>query len=293
MRPSFLLAGSADRGWNVSAFLRPSTIAEAVSALSADPGLRIVAGGTDVYPALGTAGGAKALLDITGIDALRGVTVIGGSLRIGALATWSDVRRAALPPGFDALLRAGREVGSPQIQNAGTVAGNICNASPAADGTVALLALDAEIEICGPQYSRRMALADFVTGVRKVALEPGEMVQAVHVPLPSGRSHFLKLGSRRFMVISIAMVAALVDRAADGRITRAAVAVGACSPVARRLPALEARLIGLRRVDLAGAVRHEDFAGLSPISDVRADAEYRAAAVPVLVRRCLETCLED
>jgi len=277
----------------VPAFLRPKTIPEALAALQCVPGLRIVAGGTDVYPALGETVLRASLMDIAAIDALRGVSLSGAGLRIGALASWSDVQHAELPPGYNALQQAGREVGSPQIQNAGTVVGNICNASPAADGTVALLALDAEVEIAGPQGGRRMALTDFVTGVRRIALEAGEFVVAVHVPLPEGRSQFLKLGARRYLVISIAMVAALLDRGADGRIRRAAVAVGACSPVAQRLPTLEARLLGLRRDDIAGAIRPEDTVGLAPISDVRADAAYRAAAVPVLLRRCLERCLED
>lgn len=279
------------------AFLRPRTIPEAVSALAAAPDLRILAGGTDVYPGLGAAVSKVALMDITGIDALRGVSLDDEGLRIGALASWTDVQRAALPPVFAALQQAGREVGSPQIQNAGTVAGNICNASPAADGTVALLALDAVVEVAGPGGARQVALAEFVTGVRKVALAPGEFVVAVHVPLSAGRatgrSAFVKLGARRYLVISIAMVAAVVDCGPEGRIIRAAVAVGACSPVARRLPALEARLVGLGRGDIGGALRSDDFAALAPIGDIRAEAAYRTAAVPVLVRRCLERCLED
>ena len=279
------------------AFLRPRTIPEALSALAEAPDLRILAGGTDVYPGLGAAVSRVALMDITGIDALRGVSLCDKRLRLGALASWTDVQRADLPPVFSVLQQAGREVGSPQIQNAGTVAGNICNASPAADGTVALLALDAVVEVAGPGGARRMPLADFVTGVRRIALEPGEFVVAVHVPMPgarsAGRSAFLKLGTRRYLVISIAMVAAVVESEPDGRITRAAVAVGACSPVAQRLYALEARLKGLGRGDIAGALRPEDFAALAPIGDVRAEAAYRSAAVPVLVRRCLERCLED
>ena len=277
------------------AFLRPQTIPEALSALASRPGLRILAGGTDVYPALGAAIARASLIDITGIEALRGVTHGPDGLRIGALATWAEVQAADLPPVFAALQEAGREVGSPQIQNAGTVAGNICNASPAADGTGALLALEAEVEVAGPAGMRRMPLAQFVLGVRKVALEAGEFVVAVHVPVPAapGRSAFLKLGARRYLVISIAMVAAMIERDADGRIARAAVAVGACSPVAQRLGALEARLVGLRKADVAAALRPDDFAALAPISDVRAEAAYRSAAVPVLVRRCLMRCLED
>ncbi|MFN3955169.1 MAG: FAD binding domain-containing protein [Pararhodobacter sp.] len=274
-------------------YLRPQTLDEALGALRDHPDLRIVAGGTDVYPALGQASGRVSMLDLAGVSALGGVALGSDGLRIGALATWADLCRAGLPSGFDALLEAGREVGSSQIQNAATVVGNVCNASPAADGTVALLALDARVEIAGPGGLRRVALADFVTGVRRVALAPDELVTALHLPRPRGRSRFLKLGARRYLVISIAMVAALIERGADGAIARAAVAVGACSPVAARLPGLEAQLVGARRADLAGLVRGADFSALSPISDVRAEAAYRSAVAPVLVRRVLEACLED
>ncbi|WP_417587348.1 FAD binding domain-containing protein [Pararhodobacter oceanensis] len=276
------------------AFLRPATLQEALAHLAQAPKLRILAGGTDVYPTLGDEVARVALMDITGIEALQGVTLSDSSLRIGALATWTEVQRMELPPAFAALQQAGREVGSPQVQNSGTVVGNICNASPAADGTVALLALDAVVEIAGPQGTREMPLADFVTGVRQVALQAGEFVTAVHVkrPAAAARSAFLKLGARRYLVISIAMVAALIECDAQGKITRAAIAVGACSPVAQRLPALEKRLIGLGKADITGALRPEDFAGLAPIGDVRAEAAYRSASVPVLVRRAIARALE-
>jgi len=276
----------------MSAYLQPKTVAEAVSALASDPGLRILAGGTDVYPALADKVAQAALLDITGISALRGVAHAADGLRIGALATWTDVHRADLGPGWRALQQAGREVGSPQIQNAATVVGNLCNASPAADGTVALMALDAEVVVSGPSGERSVPVAAFVTGVRQVALRSGELVTAVRLPPAAGQSAFLKLGARRYLVISIAMVAVHVVQDAAGRITRAAIAVGSCSPVARRLPALEAALVGAGPGDLSDAVRGDLIEGLAPIDDVRADAGYRTDAVPVLIRRALAQCLE-
>ncbi|WP_372894012.1 FAD binding domain-containing protein, partial [Rhodosalinus sp.] len=139
-------------------YVRPKTLRDAVATLQEHPGMRILAGGTDVYPMLGEAVQDADLLDITGVAALRDITSGPDGLRIGALATWTDVQRADLGPAFHALQEAGREVGSPQIQNAATVAGNICNASPAADGTVALLALGTEVEIEGPSGMRRVAL---------------------------------------------------------------------------------------------------------------------------------------
>lgn len=276
----------------MSSYHRPQTLSEAVAALADAPKLKVIAGGTDVYPALGQAAARAHFLDITGIAELRGVHLGPQGLQIGALATWSDVTRATLPAGFRALQGAGREVGSIQIQNAGTVVGNVVNASPAADGTVALMALDAVVRIAGPGGERQVPLAEFVQGVRKVALTPGELVIGLHLPVARGRSAFLKLGARKYLVISIAMVAAHVELGADGAIVRAAVAVGACSPVARRLPALEAALIGARAQDLAQALRPDLIEGLSPISDVRASADYRADAVPVLIRRALHAAME-
>ena len=274
-------------------YRRPRSLEEALQVLGNEPDMRIIAGGTDVYPALGQAAVRARLLDITGIAGLTDITLDDGGLTIGALATWRDLQRAALPAGYAALQQAGREVGSVQIQNAATVAGNVVNASPAADGTVALMALDAQVRIAGAQGMRQVALADFVTGVRQVALAPGELVTALHLPPAPGRSAFRKLGARKYLVISIVMVAAHVLTDDTGAITDAAVAVGACSPVARRLPALEAALTGARAGDLADLVRGDLIEGLAPIDDVRAGADYRADAVPVLIRRALAAAMED
>jgi CO/xanthine dehydrogenase FAD-binding subunit len=274
----------------MTGYVRAHSVEEALEHLARAPA-RILAGGTDVYPALIDRPLREPILDLTGVADLRGISQGSDRFRIGALTTWSDVIRAELPGWFDGLKLAAREVGGVQIQNAGTVAGNICNASPAADGTVALLALDADIEVQGARGIRRMGLADFVLGPRRTALEAGEIVTAVHVPALAERgvSDFLKLGARHYLVISIAMVSAVIHVNDEGRVSRAGVAVGACSPVARRLPALEARLIG-RSDGLAGALEAGDLDVLSPISDVRASAEYRLEAAFTLVRRSLDAC---
>ena len=172
---------------------------------------------------------------------------VGGAIRIGAATTWTDIVKAPLPAAFDALKQAAREVGSIQIQNRGTIGGNLCNASPAADGVPPLLALDATVELASARGRRLMPLSSFITGYRATALAQGEILSAVFVPSrsPQARSAFVKLGARRYLVISILMAAALVERDGDGRISRVAIAVGAASPVARRLPELEAALAGL------------------------------------------------
>lgn len=273
------------------AYLRPRSLPEALAALRDDPGLRVVAGGTDVYPALGDAVLRTPMLDLTALP-LRGIRRDdAGGWHIGALTSWTEIARAALPPGLHGLQQAAREVGALQIQNAGTIAGNIVNASPAADGTVALLALDAAVVIEGAA-PRVVPLAEFVLGPRRVALAPGELVSAIRIPDPGPAvAGFSKLGARKYLVISIAMVA-VVLRLHGAQIAHAGIAVGACSPVARRLPALEARLIGAPLAEAAGLLREGDLADLAPISDVRAEAGYRRAAVPVMLARLLAELAE-
>src|SRR5215213_7153661 len=166
-------------------YLRPRRLEEALSAL-ARPSARprtVLAGGTDFYPARVGRAIDEDVLDIGGIDVLRGIAAGPAGWRLGATTTWSELLEADLPPLFDGLKQAAREVGGRQIQNAGTLAGNLCNASPAADGVPCLLALDAEIEVAGPA-ARRLPLRQFITGVRRTALAPGELVVAIHVPRP-------------------------------------------------------------------------------------------------------------
>ncbi|HZC22120.1 MAG TPA: xanthine dehydrogenase family protein subunit M [Candidatus Binatia bacterium] len=275
-------------------YLRPKTLQEAVSVLAGSGG-QILAGGTDFYPALGDRLPQGHVVDITALGEIRGVSFEQEHIRIGGLTTWTEIIRTPLPPSFDALKAAAREVGSVQIQNRGTVAGNLCNASPAADGVPPLLALDAEVELASAVGSRRMPLAQFLTGNRKTQRQPNEILAAVLVPrrLENAASVFLKLGARKYLVISISMVAAVVLVDEFGSVAEAHVAIGSCSATARRFDALEKALVG-RRADsaIADALRAEDLSALSPIDDVRATAEYRRDASLTLVRRALQACVE-
>jgi CO/xanthine dehydrogenase FAD-binding subunit len=268
-------------------YVRPSRLEEALSAL-ARPHV-VLAGGTDFYPARVGRAIDEDILDIGAIAELRGISTTAGGWRLGATTTWSELIEADLPPLFDGLKQAAREVGGRQIQNAGTLVGNLCNASPAADGVPGLLTLDAEVEIASRAATRRLPLDQFITGVRRTALIPGELVVAIHIPKSARetRSAFLKLGARRYLVISIAMAAATIE-IVDGRIAAARLAVGACSAVAQRLPALEAALLGAP-VDghLAGLVDPAHLAPLAPIDDIRGSAGYRGDSVLVLLRRLL------
>ena len=267
-------------------YLKPQTLDDAFAALDA-AGVSVVAGGTDWFPALGDRVSDRSVLDVTALPGFRGISRIGGLIRIGAATTWSDLIAAPLPPAFDGLKAAAREVGSVQIQNAATIAGNLCNASPAADGVPPLLTLAARVELVSAKRRRILPLEQFILGPRRTDLRPGELLAAVLVPMPQPweRGAFLKAGARRYLVISIASAAAVlgVDR---GGVIWARVSVGSCSAVAQRLFALEQSLIGCR-ADALPVVTADHLAALAPISDVRASADYRLQMAGVLVSRVL------
>jgi CO/xanthine dehydrogenase FAD-binding subunit len=271
------------------AYARPTRIEHAL-ALLARGDCTVLAGGTDFYPSRVGMKPREDVIDVTALDELRGIEARDADWRFGAATTWAEVIEANLPPLFDCLKLAAREVGGMQIQNSGTLAGNLCNASPAADGVPALLALDARVEIASARAARTLPLEQFILGPRRTALRPDELVSALLVPKPAhdARSDFLKLGARKYLVISIAMVASVLE-IANGAVRAARIAVGSCSPVARRLHELETALIG-KPLDrhLGACVAPEHIACLSPIDDVRASATYRAGAALTLIRRSLE-----
>jgi CO/xanthine dehydrogenase FAD-binding subunit len=272
-------------------YARPSNLDDALGLL-AESVARVIAGGTDVYPGAGERPLQANCVDLSNISGLRGVSVDGACVRIGSSTTWSDIARADLPPAFDALKVAARDVGAVQIQNRGTIAGNLCNASPAADGAPPLLILDAEVELASRRGTRRLALHTFINGARRTLLAPDEVMTAIITPLPSltMRSAFFKLGGRRYLVISIAMVAVALD-VVEGVVRDARIAVGACSAVAQRMRRAEQRLIGAPASSgLGRSIEADDFAGLSPIDDIRASADYRHDAALTLLRRAIDAC---
>ncbi len=270
------------------AYARPTRIDDALKLL-ARGGRSVLAGGTDFYPARVGKPLSEDVLDLTALAELRGIREHPDHWRLGATATWTEVVETKLPPMFDCLKLAAREVGGQQIQNTGTVAGNLCNASPAADGVPPLLALDASVELASTDGVRTLPLAQFIIGARKTVLASNEIVTAIRVPRTAheAKSGFLKLGARKYLVISIAMAAAVIEHEA-GVVRAARIAVGACSPVAKRLPELERQLVGKRfDVNLADCIEPAHLAPLSPIGDMRGTGEYRVEAVQVLLQRML------
>lgn len=274
------------------AYHRPRSLEEAL-AIRAGQDVAVLAGGTDIYPAHAgrRAWGDpthKDVLDISAIPDLGAIEESAEGWRIGCLVTWSALRRAQLPTLFDGLKAAAREVGGAQVQNRGTIVGNLCTASPAGDGIPNLLALDASVEVAGAQGRRVVPLPRFLTGYRATALRPDEIVTALRIPrLGDARSGFEKLGARRYLVISIAMAAGVVATDAEGRIADARIAVGACSAVAQRLPLLEAVLVDVPLAEAARVPQPRHIADLRPIDDIRASAPYRREAALTLLRDLL------
>lgn len=271
----------------MGAYLRPRNLDDALAAIATRP-YTILAGGTDFYPARATRARDEDVLDISAISGLRAVERVAAGWRIPALVTWSDIIDAKLPAAFAGLKQAAREVGGVQVQNTGTVCGNVCNASPAADGIPNLLALDAVVELASRAGIRTLPIQDFVLGNRLTARRPDEIVTAVVVPHLEGeaRSTFRKLGARRYLVISIVMVAVVLAMSDKGTIRHARVAVGASAATALRLPLLESDLIGHElapALEDVAAANH--LASLAPIDDVRATADYRRHAELTRLRR--------
>jgi len=273
-------------------YVAPTSLAEALDLMATGERMAL-AGGTDVYPAHVARSLDEPVLDITGIEDMRGIAASNDHLRIGALTTWSEIADADLPGGCRALQQAAVEVGGRQIQNVATIGGNLCNASPAADGIPPLLVADASVELASAAGTRRVPLDEFLVGYRQTLLRPDELLTAVLIPTEStgGISKFLKLGSRRYLVISIVMVAVRVEMASDDTIAAVRVAVGACSPVAQRLVSLEADLSGVDAAAAGEVISDAHLETLDPIDDPRSSATYRLAAARTLVARALDSCL--
>jgi CO/xanthine dehydrogenase FAD-binding subunit len=270
-------------------YFRPNSLDSAVQLLAEHGGV-VMAGGTDLFPAHVARVLPAKILDVTHIQELQGVTIAPDRIRFGGAVSWSELLGCDLPPAFDGLKAAAREIGSIQIQNRGTIAGNLCNASPAADSIPPLLALDAEVELASPRGIRVLKLEDFLTGYRSTARMSDEILSGVIVrgEWTRCRSAFLKLGARRYLVISIVMAAAVIEVTEEGIVSRARLVLGAASPVARRLRTLEDNLRGYPVHALPQLkIGEQHLAPLSPIDDVRATAFYRRHAAGELMKRTL------
>jgi CO/xanthine dehydrogenase FAD-binding subunit len=237
-----------------------------------------IQGGTDVMVELNfDRGRPKALLNLNAVEDLRGWSRENGSLRLGSGLTYAEARRAELASLLPAFAEASRTVGSPQIQNRGTVGGNLGTASPAGDALPPLLVEGAEVVVASVRGTRRLSLVDFLVGPKQNALEADELISCVLVQPSGARQTFMKVGPRNAMVIAVVSLALAVDRE-RGEIRAS---YGSAGPV----PGLV--VAGLDEAD-GFPDRVADAA--SPIDDVRGTARYRRHALRVLTARALERC---
>ena len=276
-------------------YAAPNTVAEAVQLL-ADGDAVVLAGGTDLM--LQTGSGQipyrKRLVNIRRIDEMRGVSKDGDEIRIGALTTITELLNDALLGDMAPVLaEAADQFASSQIRNAGTIGGNICNASPAGDTIPALLVLDAEVELSAFHGSavshRRVALKDFFTGPGQTVKRPGELLSAVlcKVPEQRARARFIKSGPRPALEISVVSAAISAIRDADV-LFHVRLAFGAVGPTPVRATATESLLEGKPLDDHIIEQAVETLMGeISPIDDVRATAWYRRHLAAVYLRRLL------
>lgn len=255
------------------------------STASLDDALRIlrdeqrtpVAGATDVYVALnfGTLE-QKRFLDIWPVEELRAVTERGDALVLGALATYTSLIRSPLVrERLPMLIEAARQVGGAQIQNRGTLGGNIANGSPAGDSLPVLAAVDAIVVLRSAGGERRVPLTQYYTGYRATVMRPDELVVAIEIPPIEGRQWFRKVGTRAAQAISKIVLAGV-------RSERPRVAVGSVAPTVVRVPRTEAALASGAGIDAAAMELADE---IMPIDDIRSTADYRMCVATNLLRR--------
>ncbi|QWF82890.1 FAD binding domain-containing protein [Amycolatopsis sp. CA-230715] len=276
-------------------FLRPSSLGEALAVKAERPGAVPIAGGTDVMVELNfDHRRPAALLDLTGVAELGEWSAEHGTIRLGAGVPYVRVI-GELGGKLPALAMASRTVGSPQIRNRGTVGGNLGAASPAGDTHPVLLVSGAKVEAASVRGTRLIDAEDFYLGVKRNALEPDELITAVHLPEAPGPQQFAKVGTRNAMVIAVCSFAVALhpEREAVGA------AVGSAAPTPRRATAAEEFLaaelsdtgLWTTRAPIADSVRRRfgelAASAAAPIDDVRGSADYRKHALSVLARRTL------
>jgi CO/xanthine dehydrogenase FAD-binding subunit len=270
----------------------PDTVDAAVAQLTEDPTATVLAGGTDLMVEVndGHRRPDRSVVVVNRIAELRSWrrNAADQTVTIGAAVSYRELETGPLAELLPALAQAARTVGSPQIRNAGTLGGNLGTCSPAGDGLPVLAALDAVVELAGPGGRRTMPVTDFMVGVKRTALEPGEMIVSVTVPLVQGWQGYAKVGVRNAMVIAVASACVVLDRSNRN----VGVALGSVGPTILRCPTAEAHLAAAidwstLEVDAGELLRFGELVASEsrPITDHRSTAEYRRHAVGVLARR--------
>lgn len=296
MTTPFVVHDVQREGRSTARIVRPRSVGDALAALVAGPDVRPIAGGTDLLLDLqrGGPGSAVTLVDLTAIEGFRAIVdagdhwTLGGGVTHNQIVMHEGIVGSALP-----LAQACLEVGSPQLRNRATVAGNLVTASPANDTISALMALDASVELSsldnGDVTSRVVRVEDFFTGFRSTVLGGGELVTAIHVPklAEDQRGLWVKLGLRRAQAISV--VHAGVVLGFDGETVRTArLALGSVAATVVEVDQFAESLVGMRlSPEVIDAAARAAASAVSPITDVRATAQYRTDSIEVVVRRAL------
>ena len=256
--------------------LTPTSLDEALQARAERPGAVPIQGGTDVMVALNfDRERPDALLNLNEVNELRGWTRDDGMLRLGAGLTYAAVEHGPLRDVLPALAEASRTVGSPQIRNRGTIGGNLGTASPAGDALPPLVVEGAEVECASVRGTRRVPLTDFVTGVKRNALAPDELITAVLLRASGAPQTFMKIGPRNAMVIAVVSLAV-----SAGDELRASFGSASPRPVLVTAPR-----------DDASSFAERVAAAAAPIDDVRGTERYRRHALRVLTERALKRVL--
>lgn len=279
-------------------YLAATTLAQALAWRAAHPQARWLAGGTDVLVQLRQGPGSAALpslIDITRVPELHGIWVDAGWLHLGAASSFAQIAASSLVAAHaSALQQATLTVGGPAIRNMGTLGGNLCSASPAADTLPPLVVLQAQVELTSLAGTRCLPVADFVTGPRQTCLGAEELLTRISLPLApnAGVQRFAKIGLRQSLAIAVVSLAGLLVRDAQGHITSARFAWGSVGPVVQQIPELEALFLG-QITPMSSSMLREALQlvqqNVHPISDLRASADYRRAMAAQLLADFLAT----
>ncbi len=282
-------------------FFRPDSWQEALELKEAHPEARPIFGGTDVMVEMNfDRDRPEAMMDLTRVPELAEWGEEDGKLRVGAGVTYTRII-AELGDRLPGLAMASRTVGSPQIRNRGTVGGNLGTASPAGDGLPPLYASDAEVEVASTGGTRRVPVTEFVTGPKRNALRPGELIAAFHIPEAEGPQQYSKIGTRNAMVIAVCSF----GLALHPEQRRVGTCVGSAAPTPVRAREAEEFVEGVLAegdfwesrgsLDESALRRFGEMVEMAarPISDVRGTADYRTHAVGVLARRTLKWAWDE
>jgi len=271
-------------------YFSPSSLEEALELVKAHQGkVKFLAGGTDLLVKMKRrAVFSEAIIDLNNIAELSFIELVDNNLRIGGLTRLADIEASSVvKEKAPVLAEAVHVLAAPQIRNRATVAGNICNASPAADTAPALLVLDASVKLRGADAERIVAVSQFFVGPEQTVIKPDEILTEIIIPVQEGASTFIKFGGRKAFTLSIASVAAFA-RVKEGKFEEVRVALGAVAPTPIRVSNVEYALMANEaneeNIKKAAQLVKEQCC---PITDVRATAEYRTDMAYVLTKRAL------